>query len=112
MLWERDKIFLMGCIPHQEFPWCLPAAAMSMIQVRERRENTTRTKMQTKADLKEAGYTPVEEAVPPIGYSVEVVTTRLRCIGFLDGAMNWRYVQDHGLIHDVVAWGVLNLERN
>jgi len=61
-------------------------------------------------NLKQQGYTLVDEAVPAIGRSVTVVTDRFRCIGFLDSHMNWRYKRDHGLIHNVVAWGVLNLD--
>ena len=63
-------------------------------------------------NLKKFGYVLVEEAVPPIGHSVTVVTSQFRCIGFLDRLMNWRYVRDHGLIQNVIAWGVLDLEKN
>jgi hypothetical protein len=64
-----------------------------------------------KESLKKFGFIPVDEAVPPIGHSVTVVTARFRCIGFLDRLMNWRYVRDHGLIQNVIAWGVLDLEE-
>ena len=60
--------------------------------------------------LKQQGYVLVDEALPPTGHTVTVVTDRFRCIGFLDPQMNWRYMRDHGPIHNVVAWGVLNLD--
>jgi hypothetical protein len=66
---------------------------------------------ESKENLKRFGFVPVEEGVPPIGHTVTVVTKHLRCIGFLDRCMNWRYVRDHGLIHDVIGWGVLDLEE-
>ena len=61
--------------------------------------------------LKQSGYTPVEEAVPPIGHSVMVVTPHFRCPGFLDKSMNWRHARDHALIDNVIAWGTL-LSKN
>jgi hypothetical protein len=64
-----------------------------------------------KENLKRFGYVPVDEGVPPIGESVIVVAERFRCVGFLDDSMNWRYVRDHGLIHDVIGWGVLGYEE-
>src|SRR4051812_15706031 len=59
---------------------------------------------ESKEMLRQNGYTPVDEAVPPIGYSVMVVTQHFRCIGFLDRSLNWRYASDHGLLRDVIAW--------
>jgi len=58
--------------------------------------------------LKQHGYTMVEEAIPPAGRAVSVVTVRFRCIGFMDASLNWRYQRDHGLIHDVIAWSALD----
>ena len=58
-------------------------------------------------NLKEQGYTLVEEAVQPIGFSVNVVTGCMRCVGFLDQSLNWRYLRDHGLIRDVIAWALV-----
>ena len=59
---------------------------------------------ESKEILRQNGFTPVEEAVPPIGFSVMVVTRHFRCIGFLDRSLNWRYASDHGLLRDVIAW--------
>jgi hypothetical protein len=64
---------------------------------------------ESKTELMRKGFTPVDEGLPPYGRTVLVVTQNLRCIGFLDASMNWRYLKDHGLIHSVVAWANLNL---
>jgi hypothetical protein len=61
--------------------------------------------------LKQQGYTLVEEAVPPVGYSVNVVTACVRCVGFLDQSLNWRYLRDHGLIRDVIAWAPVPYDK-
>jgi hypothetical protein len=58
--------------------------------------------------LKQSGYTPIQEAVPPIGHSVMVVTPHFRCAGFLDDSMNWRHARDQALIENVIAWGTLH----
>ena len=62
--------------------------------------------MTTKAQLKERGYKLPDEALPPFGRPVTVVTASSRCIGFLDEKQGWRQLKDHGLITDVIAWAV------
>jgi hypothetical protein len=55
-----------------------------------------------------------QRLLPPVliekGPKVSLGIIDLRLHSFLNQTMNWRYVRDHGLIHDVIAWGVLDLE--
>jgi hypothetical protein len=63
--------------------------------------------------LREQGYILPEEAMPPVGKCVVVLTSQARAVGFLDRSLNWRYKSDHGLMHNVVAWAKIEavLER-
>ncbi len=66
---------------------------------------------ETIEQLKENGYTLVQESVPPMGFHVMVLSRRCRCVGYLDGSLNWRRLSDHGLIHEVIAWALLEREE-
>jgi hypothetical protein len=59
-------------------------------------------------NLRQQGYTPVEEALPPIGRCVVVLTLKAESLGFLDPSLNWRYKSDHGLIVGVMAWATVD----